>query len=104
MEMKRVALSRRVLPYCLAREVDVVNPSGERVNRNQTSPREDGTGPPNFDASPAVDQFPAFPKGSCVRRPNSACRGAQHTRCTAGLENAHEAFDEQSAPPADDLG
>ncbi len=38
-----------------------------------------------------------------MRGMDSARNGAQYARYTAGLENAHDAFDEQSATPIIDL-
>jgi hypothetical protein len=39
-----------------------------------------------------------------MRRTDSARGGAQHTRYSAGLENAYDAFDDQTASPTVDLG
>src|SRR5260370_42249121 len=99
-ELERIALFYRVFPNRFAREVDVVNPSGVPVHRDDASPRKEGTTALNFNANPIPDHFPAFAKRSCVRRMDSARGSPQHATYTAGLENTHEAFDNQTATPA----
>jgi hypothetical protein len=96
MEMEGLTFSCSIFPNRFVRKVNIVNSSSMRVNRDEASPCEYGTGAPNFEASFPLDHFPALGKRPRVRRSDSANGRAQHTSYTASLENIYEPFDDQT--------
>ena len=101
-ESERVTLPACVLPNRVLREVAVIYPCDESVDREQASSRKNRAGSTDFDPRRAADDLPAYRKGVGLRCANPANNRTQHSCDAAGFEDAYDSLDNQDCVLAAD--